>query len=85
MGMLLSTTDKFKKIVKEYRIRRHKHLRFKKNDKDKILVVCHGKEYYKWVAYASTTDGSTFQVKTFNDVCNCDLVFYNGISHPLGW
>lgn len=35
------------------------------------------KEDNKWVLYASAIDGSTIQMKTFNDNCKCGLSFNN--------
>ena len=64
----------FREALREYAIKEPVDIKFKLNEKKKILVYCINE--CGWRCYASRLPGElTFQIKTFNPECTCPRSF----------
>ena len=73
-GMKFPNSKIFREVLREYAIKKPVDIKFKLNEKKKILVYCINK--CGWRCYASQLPGElTFQIKTFNPECTCPRSF----------
>ena len=69
-GMKFPNSKVFREALREYAIKKPVNIKFKLNEKKKILVYCINE--YGWRCYAFQLPGElTFQTKTFNPECTC--------------
>ncbi|CAL9003282.1 unnamed protein product [Prunus brigantina] len=76
LGMQFANREHLKEAIKEYAIVNGKLLKFKKNDKRRVKVVCSGSGNCAFVLYASRIDKeeSTFVVKAIHADHTCGRV-----------
>ena len=73
-GMKFPNSKVFSEALREYAINKLVDIKFKLNEKKKILVCCINE--CGWRCYASQLSGElTFQIKTFNPECTCPRSF----------
>lgn len=75
VGVVFSSKDKLKGAIKEYGIKTGKKLKMKKNDKQRVRVICEGsceRNSCPWVLLATPDDaGSGWVVRTYNSTHTC--------------
>ncbi|CAL8088396.1 unnamed protein product [Prunus armeniaca] len=76
LGMQFANREHLKEAIKEYAIVNDKLLKFDKNDKRMVKVLCRGSRNYAFVLYASRIDKeeSTFVVKAIHAEHTCGRV-----------
>jgi len=71
LGMVFRCTRQFKKALVKYGLKTHRHLRFLKDEKDRVRAVCTWPGC-KWLIYGSITSRSEWcKVVRFDDVHCC--------------
>jgi hypothetical protein len=71
IGMAFRCSRQFKKVVVKYGLKAHRSVKFVKDEKTKVRVVCDWKGC-QWLIYGSiTTRYKWFKVMTFHDVHTC--------------
>lgn len=71
LGMVFRCTRQFKKALVKYGLKTHRHLRFLKDEKDRVRVVCTWPGC-KWLIYGSITSRSEWcKVVRFDDIHCC--------------
>ena len=75
-GMKFPNGKVFRKVLREYVVKKHMNIKFNLNEKNKISVYC--KNEYGWKVYASTiTSESTFWINTLFPNCTYGRTFKN--------
>ena len=71
--LLFTSATEFRAAVREYAIKNERNVKFVKNEKDKVRVVC--STGCPWVVYAAQVrDEKTFQGRTYNAEHTCGRV-----------
>ena len=74
--LLFTSATEFRVAVREYAIKNERNVKFVKNEKDKVRVVCSAG--CPWVVYAAQVrDGKTFRARTYNAEHTCGRVLKN--------
>ncbi|KAJ9700953.1 hypothetical protein PVL29_006333 [Vitis rotundifolia] len=74
--LLFTSATELQVVVREYAIKNGRNVKFVKNEKDKVRVVC--SIGCPWVVYAAQVrDEKTFQLRTYNVEHTCGRVFKN--------
>ena len=77
LGMEFSSADVFRTAIRARSVKHRRVVKFKKNDPNRIMVVCKD-EGCKWFIFASwLSDHKTFKIKSLLDDHTCVMSFKN--------
>ncbi|KAK2645923.1 hypothetical protein Ddye_021118 [Dipteronia dyeriana] len=77
LGMEFSSVTVFRKAIRAHSVKHRKIVKFKKNDPNRIRVICQD-EGCKWFVFASwLSDYKTFKIKSLLDEHTCVMSFKN--------